>query len=160
MAFNLTTGLVDTTFNPTITGTLDAVEASPDGTKLFIGGTFTAINNVAKQNVASVSLTTGAPVAAFTATTDGRVTELAVSNSTVYLGGRFTHVNGSVRSALAAVDSTSGALVTNFVNDISGGVGVSGVLRCSDSSCPTTCARWSSSTPDARSTGRTATAWR
>ncbi len=129
VAFNLTTGLVDATFNPTITGTLDAVEASPDGTKLFIAGNFTAINGIAKQHVASVSLTTGAPVAGFTVTPAGRVTELAVTNSTVYLGGRFTHVNGSVRGALAAVNSTSGALLTNFVNNISGGVGVSGVLQ-------------------------------
>ena len=128
VAFNLDTGLVDANFRPTITGSLLSVEASPDGSKLFVSGAFSAINGVAKQNVASLNLTTGAPLSTFNMTTDGRVGEIAVSNSTVYMGGAFTRVNGQPRRALGAVDITTGALVTNFVNDLSGGVGTGGAL--------------------------------
>ncbi len=128
IAFNLDTGLIDANFRPTISGSLDAVEASPDGTKLFVSGSFTAVNGVAKQNVASLNPATGAPLSGFNLTATGRVNELAASNNTLYLGGRFTHVNGSPRARLAAVNSTTGALVTYFVNNLSGGVGVSGVL--------------------------------
>ena len=40
-AYNLDTGLIDTTFRPTFSGgTPVEVEASPDGTKLFVGGSF------------------------------------------------------------------------------------------------------------------------
>ena len=42
-----------------------AVEASPDGTKLFVGGSFNTVNGVAKQKVASLNLTTGAPLTTF-----------------------------------------------------------------------------------------------
>ena len=56
------TGLIDTTFRPTFNGGVSAVEASPDGTKLFVGGTFNTVNGVARQKVASLNLTTGAPL--------------------------------------------------------------------------------------------------
>ena len=39
-SYNINTGLIDTTFRPTFDGAVNAVEASPDGTKLFVGGTF------------------------------------------------------------------------------------------------------------------------
>jgi PKD repeat protein len=128
VAFNLDTGLVDATFRPTVAGSVLSVEASPDGSKLFIGGAFSSVNGVARKNVASLNPATGAPVSTFDVANDGRVTELAVSNSTVYLGGGFTQVNGAVRRSLAAVDITTGSLVSSFVNDLTGGVGVNGAL--------------------------------
>lgn len=128
VAFNLDTGLVDPNFRPTIDGTLFAVEASPDGSKLFVSGGFRSVNGVTKRNVASLNPATGAPLSNFGLTADGRVTEIAVSNSTVYLGGAFTRVNGAQRRSLAAVDINTGSLVGNFVNDLTGGVGVNGEL--------------------------------
>ncbi len=71
---------------------------------------------------------TGATVTDFTADTDARATELAVSGSTVYVGGRFGKVNGTVRKSLAAVDALTGAVDAGFVNDLSGGIGVNGGL--------------------------------
>ena len=53
-------------FRPTFGGGgVSAVEASPDGTKLFVGGSFNTVNGVAKQKVASLNLTTGAPLTSF-----------------------------------------------------------------------------------------------
>ena len=113
LAYNLNTGLIDTTFRPTFGGGgVNAVEASPDGTKLFVGGSFNTVNGVAKQKVASLNLTTGAPLTTFgfTNSTNNQVQSLAVTNSTVYVGGRYTRINGVLKTGLAAVNAASGAV--------------------------------------------------
>jgi PKD repeat protein len=131
LSYNYQTGLIDTQFRPTFGGGgVNAVEASPDGTKLFVGGSFNTVNGVTEQKVASLDLTTGAPLSTFKFgnVTNNQVTSLAASNSTVYVGGKFTRVNGVVKSGLAAVNAASGAVDTGFSNDITGGIGVNGAL--------------------------------
>jgi PKD repeat protein len=132
-SYNYQTGLIDTSFRPTFNGGVAAVEASPDGTKLFVGGGFNTVNGVSEQNVASLNLTTGAPLStfAFAQSTNNQVTALATTNSTLYVGGRFTRINGVVMSGLAAVNTASGAVDTSFNNDITGGIGVNGALGVS-----------------------------
>jgi len=130
-SYNLTTGLVDTSFRPTFGGGgVSAVEASPDGTKLFVAGSFNTVNGVAEQKVASLNLTTGAPVAGFSfgKTTNNQATALAASNSTLYVGGKFSRINGQLRTGLAAVNASTGAVDMGFDNQISGGIGVNGAL--------------------------------
>ncbi len=137
MKFDLTTGLIDTAFRPTFGGGgVQDVEASPDGTKLFVAGRFTTINGVTKRKFASIDPGTGAPVAGFTADANGAGTELEATNTTVYLGGQYTTINGTAKSALSAVDSSTGALVGRtganpggtFTNNITGGIGPNGAL--------------------------------
>ncbi len=136
-AFNLTTGLVDANFRPTFDGSVNDVEASPDGTKLFVAGSFNTVNGVAKRKFASLNPTTGATVAGWTATADAVGTELEATNTTVYLGGKFTRINSAFHRGLAAVDATTGALIgrTNgnpagtWLNDITGGIGPDGALN-------------------------------
>ena len=134
LSYNYQTGLIDTQFRPTFGGGgVNAVEASPDGTKLFVGGSFNTVNGVTEQKVASLNLTTGAPLSTFkfSNVTNNQVTALATTNSTLYVGGKFTRVNGVVKSALAAVNTASGAVDTSFSNDITGGIGVNGALSVS-----------------------------
>ena len=107
LAYNLETGLIDTQFRPTFGGGgVAAVEATPDGSKLFVAGSFNTVGGVARQKVASLDLTTGAPISrfAFTHSTNNRATALAATNSTLYVGGRFSRINGQLRSGLAAVE--------------------------------------------------------
>ena len=126
-AYNWNNGQVDTAFRPAFgAGGVNAVEATPDGTKLFASGDFGTVNGVARKGIARLSPVTGAPVTEFTANTNGKVFELAVTNTTVYAGGRFTLVNSIPRGALAALDTTTGAVRTNFVNNITGGIGTNG----------------------------------
>ena len=128
-SYNLDTGLVDATFAPTFgSGGVDAVESSPDGTRLYIAGNFGSIKGVTRKGIARIDMTTGSAVTAFTANTDARANELAVSNTTVYAGGRFIKVNGVSRISLVAVDGLTGAVDTGFVNNLSGGIGVNGAL--------------------------------
>jgi PKD repeat protein len=128
-AFNINTGQVDTAFRPTFSGGgVNAVEASPDGTKLYVAGSFNTINGVTKRKIASINPATGAPVAGFTANAGAQATALAVTNTTVYAGGQFAAVNGAARVGLVAVNGATGAVVPGFVNNISGGMGVNGLL--------------------------------
>ncbi|MEU7574563.1 hypothetical protein [Micromonospora sp. NPDC049240] len=127
-SYNLDTGKVDTGFKPTIDGAVAAVEASPDGTSLYIAGSFNTINGVTKRKIARLNPTTGAPVAAFTATASARATALAVSPTAVYVGGQFATVNGVARSGLAALNPTTGAVDTAFNLPVTGGIGVGGML--------------------------------
>ncbi len=131
LSYNLNTGLIDTSFRPTFGGGgVSAVEASPDGTKLFVGGSFSTVGGVARQKVASLNLTTGAPIStfAFTQSTNNQVTALATTNSTLYVGGKFSRINGVLKTGLAAVNTASGAVDASFDNNISGGIGVNGAL--------------------------------
>jgi large repetitive protein len=136
-AFNLQTGLVDANFRPTFDNTVQDVEASPDGTKLFVAGRFNTVNGVTKRKFASINPTTGATVAGFTAHANGAGTELEATNTTVYLGGQFTQINAAPKVGLAAVDANTGALIGRsgqnprgtWNNDISGGIGPNGSLN-------------------------------
>jgi large repetitive protein len=128
-SYNYQTGLIDTSFRPTFGGGgVNAVEASPDGTKLYVAGSFNTVNGVTKRKIASINLTTGAPVAGFTANAGAQATALAATNSTLYVGGNFQTVNGAARVGLAAVSGATGAVVAGFVNNMSGGIGVNGAL--------------------------------
>jgi len=128
-AYNINTGAIDTAFRPTFSGGgVSAVEASPDGTKLYVAGSFNTVNGATKRKIASINPATGATVAGFTANAGAQATALAVTNTTVYAGGQFSTVNGATRVGLAAVNGTTGALIPGFVNDISGGIGVNGLL--------------------------------
>src|SRR5882724_2716751 len=116
-SYNIDTGLVDTGFKPVIGGgTVTEIEASPDGTKLFIAGTFSTIGGVTKRKFASINPTTGAVVSGWTANANSAGTALAVTNTTVYLGGQFTTINNVAHGYLAAVSATTGALIPAFQN--------------------------------------------
>lgn len=126
-AYSITTGLIDTTFRPVIgNGGVEAVEASPDGTKLYIAGNFGTVNGATRKGIARIDPVTGATVAGFVADASAKATELAVTNSTVYVGGKFIAINGVPRSALAALDGNTGAVRADFINDVTGGIGVNG----------------------------------
>lgn len=128
-SYNWSTGLIDTAFRPTFGGGgVSAVESSPDGTKLYVAGSFNTVNGVTKRKIASLNLTTGAPVAGFTANASAQATALAATNSTLYVGGNFQTVNGTARVGLVAVNGATGAVVPGFVNNMSGGIGVNGML--------------------------------
>ncbi len=129
LAFNLSTGLIDTTFRPTFgEGGVNAVEASPNGQRLYVVGSFNTVNGVTMRKIASLNLTTGAPVAGFQANGNSQANALAVTNTTVYAGGRFSTVNGRTRVGLVAVDGVTGAVDMAFDNQLSGGIGTNGTL--------------------------------
>ena len=118
------------TFRPTFSGGgVTEVEASPDGTKLFVGG---PVQHRQRRHEAEGRRRSTRPPArsttGFTANTNNAATRVAATNTTVYVGGQFTPINGATRASLAAVNATTGAVVTGLLNNLSGGIGVNGAL--------------------------------
>ncbi|CUR58560.1 putative LamG domain protein jellyroll fold domain protein [metagenome] len=113
-AFNATTGAVITTFNANANGRVSSMSMSPDGTRLYIAGSFTTVGGVTRNRVAAVNPTTGALITSFNANVGSTVNAVAASSSAVYIGGAFTRVGGVTKSYLASVNPTTGALNTGF----------------------------------------------
>jgi hypothetical protein len=106
------TGVVNRSWVGSADGTVSALAVS--GTTLFVGGSFSKVNNVAHRSVAALSLSTGAFISGFTTTANKPVEALAVSGSSLILGGTFTSVTDSARTTartfLAKAATTTGAV--------------------------------------------------
>ncbi len=127
-SYNIDTGLIDTGFRPTFDSGVTEIEASPDGTRLYVVGRFNTVNGVTKRKIAAINATTGATITGFTANANGPATSVDATATTVYVGGQFTTVSNITRTGLVALNATTGAVVTGFVNNLSGGIGVNGLL--------------------------------
>ena len=106
-AFNLSTGALITSFTANVNGAVRAL--ATDGSKLYIGGSFSRVNGAARERLAAVSLGSGS-VSSWSARASNTVYALAVKNGTLYAGGAFGTLNGSSRSRLGAVSTSSGSL--------------------------------------------------
>jgi hypothetical protein len=91
-------------------GTVRALAVSGDGSMLYVGGTFNAVDGVTVKNFAVVSTTDGSLIAGFQRKFNTAVHVIKVGPSLVYVGGAFTTVDGAARSHLAALDPSTGAL--------------------------------------------------
>jgi PKD repeat protein len=111
LAYNITTGQLVTSFAPSLNAQAMVITASPDGSRLYVGGDFTTVNGVARNRVAALVPVTGALVTGFAPSVSSQVRAIAATNSTVYLGGNFASVNGNARNRLAAVSASNGALL-------------------------------------------------
>jgi hypothetical protein len=113
-AFNSTTGALITSFNPTFGNTAGAsnpgvysLAVSPDGSTLYVGGTFDHVNGAYHDNLAAFSTATGA-LNSWAPSATAKVGAVAVSPSggQIYIGGNFSHVDGVARTYAGAVDSS------------------------------------------------------
>jgi PKD repeat protein len=127
-AYNIDTGLVDTTFRPTFDSGVTEIVRSPDGSRLYVVGRFNTVNGITRRKIAAIDPVTGATITQFSANASSAATAVAATDTTVYVGGQFTAVRNTERIGLVAVDAITGALETSFVNNLSGGIGVDGLL--------------------------------
>jgi PKD repeat protein len=110
LAYDVRTGNLITSFAPDLNGQALVVTASPDGSRIYVGGDFTTANGQDRYRVAAYSTSTGQLVDSFRPAVGNQVAAIAVSGSTVYLGGSFATVGGVSRTRLAAVSATDGSL--------------------------------------------------
>ncbi|MGY3126528.1 PKD repeat protein [Agrococcus sp. UYP33] len=110
LSYDIRTGNL-LSFAPQVNGPIRAVAASPDGTRLYIGGSFTSVNGQTRFNFAALNPTTGALLPDFNASIGGSgVYGIATTSDTVYVTGLFTQANGVARQNLAAFATSDGAL--------------------------------------------------
>ena len=120
LAFNATTGVIDTAFNPNVNGEITSMVVAPGGTAVIIAGTFTSVGGVAATRLAKLDAVTGARITAFTATAAGTVSDMALWGSKVILGGSFNRVDNVARTKVASVDAVTGALDPNVNLSVTG----------------------------------------
>ncbi len=110
-AISVSTGVPIAGWAPAVGGTGANVRALAvcAGT-VYIGGSFTAIDGTAVQNLAQVDATTGAVDTSFAPVVDKAVLTLLASDTRLYAGGAFGKVDGENRAKLAAWDLPSGTL--------------------------------------------------
>lgn len=111
LAFDLQTGVLRSNFAPVLNGQALSIAASPDGSRLYVGGDFTTVNGVQRLRVAAFDPATGALLGGFAPKMGASVRAIAASNSTVWMGGTFTSVGSVARSRLAAANASDGALL-------------------------------------------------
>ena len=110
LSFNLTTGQL-TSFAPTFNGQVKTLAASPDGTRLYVGGSFTLVNGQTRFNIAAFDTATGALLTTFKPPVGGSyVNAIVATDTTVYVGGLLQAGNGVARKNLMAFN-TSGVLL-------------------------------------------------
>jgi PKD repeat protein len=125
LAYNLTTGVMISSFTPTPNAQVRSISIAPDGSRIYVGGNFTTINGVTHNRIAALDPTTGAPISSFTAGTNGDVTAVDIAGSSLYVGGSFTAANASggksvARGRSAAFATGTGALLPWAPNAIDG----------------------------------------
>jgi large repetitive protein len=99
-----------------VDGPVMALAVSPDGRRLYLGGTFRRVGSAAQTRLAAVDVATGATDPTFQPPSpNAYVRALALSGDTLFVGGAFVSVGTEPRSQLVAVDATTGALRDDWV---------------------------------------------
>jgi hypothetical protein len=101
-----------TPWDPDITAGAQAV--LPFGDNVYLGGLFSLVGGQSRQNLASVSASTGAPTTwdptLTNATSSAYVNALALSGTTIMVGGTYDSVSAGLRLNLSAFDASDQAL--------------------------------------------------
>lgn len=114
LSYNLTTGVLNSNFAPSLNAQVLALALTPDGSKLFVGGDFTTADGVAHSRIAAYNTSTGVLISAFTASANASIRSIIATNSVVYIGGDFTAINGITRDHLAAFSIPSNYALTTW----------------------------------------------
>lgn len=108
------TGKVVSGWSANVTGTVLSLAASPDGSTLYVGGSFTKVAGVNRLNLAAVTAATGALTPWNPGARNGSVIALAVNSTTVFAGGNFTAAGSTTIGRLAALDRVTGRVDAAF----------------------------------------------
>jgi len=120
-AYDVNTGVLDPNFRPLLNKSVRALEPTPQGDGLYVGGQFTRWEDdgglafplrIAKLD-ASGALDTN-----FSASASAQVLSIAATGSDVYIGGNFLDISGVAATGLAKLDAGTGAVDTGLVFDI------------------------------------------
>src|SRR4051794_3498945 len=99
-----------------------ALALSADGSRLFGGGSFTAVGGQTRRHLVAINLANHTPVAAWKGTASGMVRDLVVDGDTLFVGGKFSSIAGAANKGIGAVSATTGVRVTSFNHSVDLGV--------------------------------------
>jgi hypothetical protein len=97
--------------------TVEAIAASPDGKRLYIGGRFLNVNGKSAKRIAALDLATGLIDPTFNPPVpNDSVHSIEAVGDRVYIGGSFSDIDGDKRYAtVAALNAADGSQIKSFV---------------------------------------------
>ncbi|WP_349309732.1 PKD domain-containing protein [Microbacterium sp. MM2322] len=119
LAYNLTTGALITSFAPTFNNRINELAASPDGTKLYVTGSFTQVNGQSRQRFAVLDIPSGSLVAGTVGLNNIGKSIYATSGG-VFIGGYFTSVASQPRQRIVKLNA-AGTAVQPFAVPVDNG---------------------------------------
>jgi hypothetical protein len=128
LSYNLQTGALISSWNPSPNARVRNMAVSPDGTRLYVAGSFTSIAGATRYRIAAFDTATGA-LTSFRPVLNGKVNAVAATNSTVYLVGQFTTAEGAAVSGAVSYDAVTGARKTGWAPTVSTGQATSVVVK-------------------------------
>ncbi len=102
LAYNIVTGELVSSFAPNPNAQVRTITASPDGSRIYVGGDFTTMSGERRNRIAAFSTATNQLVGSFSPNIGYHVHDIAVTDDTVYVGGNFLNVGSTYRGRLAA----------------------------------------------------------
>ncbi len=105
-----TTGDLIATFDLSVNGPVHDLDASPDGSTLYLGGRFKKIDGQSRTRLASLDLATNT-VTDWNPVASAKVNAIATDGDVLIAGGIFTSIGGAPAERLAAIDTTTGELL-------------------------------------------------
>ena len=133
LAYELSTGELIGSWDPTVNGRVQALALSPDGSRLYVGGSFTSVDGQNRYRLAALSTATGELISSWNPVANTTVQGIVATDSTVYVVGEFSNINGTARSGVAALSANTGA-VLDFNATLAGGYGARAVVLSPDQS--------------------------
>ncbi len=113
-AIDAATGELDFAWDPVANGPVYTLAASADGSRVFAGGNFTAVDGTLHRNLVALDPVSGEVDQTWNVNTNYPVWTAVAHGSRLYVGGNFTSITGAgssvLRYRLAAVDQVSGAV--------------------------------------------------
>lgn len=125
LAFNATTGVVDTTFVPSLDGEVTSLALASDGQSVYVGGKFNNVTTggttVRSKSLTRLNVSNGARTSGFTVPTFGAVIQdLKLSGNRLFVAGTFATIARQARTGLAALNAATGALLPDVNFAIAG----------------------------------------
>lgn len=95
---------------PQFNGVVHAMALDEQNGILYLGGDFTQADDLPRQRLAAIEISTGA-LTGWSPAADNTVRTIVVAGDSIVIGGTFTMVNGEARSRLASLDGAVGELL-------------------------------------------------
>ncbi len=120
LAYRLSTGEL-LGWAPVVNAQVRALDASPDGSRLYAVGAFTSVDGVVKNRIVAFDTATGATSTTFRGSANGEVFAVDSTADTVYFAGNFSQTGGVARPGRAAAATAASGAPTAWAPVLAGG---------------------------------------
>ncbi|WP_271176070.1 PKD domain-containing protein [Leifsonia poae] len=114
LAYDITTGNLISSFNVPLNAQALAITASPDGSRIYVGGDFTTAGGNPYYRIVAISTATGQVITSFRPIMESQVRALAATNTALYAGGTFSTTNGVSTPYIAKINASNGSTNTTW----------------------------------------------